>query len=54
MALLKQTTSHSLDDTVVFHVHGLTKVCQMGEVQVQVLRGVDLNTQSRSLANHLT
>jgi putative ABC transport system ATP-binding protein len=28
---------------VVFHVHGLTKVYQMGEVQVHALRGVDLD-----------
>ena len=47
MTPLKQTAAHSLDDTVVFHVHELTKVYQMGEVQVQVLRGVDLDTQSR-------
>ena len=28
---------------VVFQVHGVTKVYQMGEVQVHALRGVDLN-----------
>ena len=28
---------------VVFHVHGVTKVYQMGEVQVHALRGVDLD-----------
>jgi putative ABC transport system ATP-binding protein len=32
-----------LDRDVVFHVHGVTKVYQMGEVQVQALRGVDLD-----------
>jgi putative ABC transport system ATP-binding protein len=32
-----------LDDSVVFHVHAVTKVYQMGEVQVQALRGVDLD-----------
>jgi putative ABC transport system ATP-binding protein len=28
---------------VVFHVHGVTKVYQMGEVQVRALRGIDLD-----------
>ncbi len=28
---------------MVFHVHGVTKVYQMGEVQVHALRGVDLD-----------
>ena len=28
---------------IAFHVHGLTKVYQMGEVQVHALRGVDLD-----------
>ncbi|MBB1381642.1 ABC transporter ATP-binding protein [Shewanella frigidimarina] len=28
---------------VVFHVHGVTKVYQMGEVQVRALRGVDID-----------
>ena len=28
---------------VVFHVHGVTKVYQMGEVQVLALRGIDLD-----------
>lgn len=31
---------------VVFHVHGLTKIYQMGEVQVHALRGVDLDLYS--------
>lgn len=40
----KQTTLHEpLEQGVVFHVHGVTKVYQMGEVQVQALRGVDLD-----------
>ena len=33
----------SQEDTVVFHVHGVTKIYQMGEVQVHALRGVDLD-----------
>ncbi len=41
------TNSHiahaPLGDTVVFHVHGVTKVYQMGEVAVHALRGVDLD-----------
>ena len=28
---------------VVFHVHGVTKIYQMGEVQVHALRGIDLD-----------
>jgi putative ABC transport system ATP-binding protein len=36
-------THPSLDQGVVFHVHGVTKVYQMGEVQVHALRGVDLD-----------
>ena len=31
------------DRYVIFHVHGVTKVYQMGEVQVRALRGVDLD-----------
>jgi putative ABC transport system ATP-binding protein len=41
------TTQHSpqasRDERVVFHVHGVTKVYQMGEVEVHALRGVDLD-----------
>ncbi len=37
-------SSHApLDSGVVFHVHGVTKVYQMGEVEVRALRGVDLD-----------
>jgi putative ABC transport system ATP-binding protein len=28
---------------VVFHVHGITKVYRMGEVEVQALRSIDLD-----------
>ena len=31
------------NDNIVFHVHGVTKVYPMGEVEVQALRGVDLD-----------
>ena len=31
------------DKEVVFHVHGVTKVYQMGEVEVRALRGIDLD-----------
>jgi len=46
MSHVEQATPHSLDETIVFHVHGLTKIYQMGEVQVQALRGVDLDLHS--------
>ena len=38
----KQSHEH-LSEAVVFHVHGVTKVYQMGEVQVHALRGIDLD-----------
>lgn len=40
-ALVK--TDHGLNKDVVFHVHGVTKTYQMGEVQVHALRGIDLD-----------
>ena len=42
MATTGQTAHEALDEGVVFHVHGVTKVYQMGEVEVHALRGVDL------------
>lgn len=40
----KQQSEHApLDEGVVFHVHGVTKVYQMGEVSVHALRGIDLD-----------
>jgi putative ABC transport system ATP-binding protein len=38
----KPNLPESLDKEVVFHVHGVTKVYRMGEVEVHALRGVDL------------
>ncbi|MFW2439491.1 MAG: ABC transporter ATP-binding protein [Arenicellales bacterium] len=38
-----KNTSTPADKEVVFHVHGVTKVYQMGEVQVRALRGIDLD-----------
>ncbi|MDX1348273.1 MAG: ABC transporter ATP-binding protein [Thiomicrorhabdus chilensis] len=32
-----------LSENVVFHIHGVTKTYQMGEVQVKALRGIDLD-----------
>jgi len=44
MTKVQQQKTHSpLDGDVVFHVHAVTKVYQMGEVQVHALRGVDLD-----------
>lgn len=41
---MSQQKAHaSLDEGVVFHVHGVTKIYQMGEVQVNALRGIDLD-----------
>lgn len=38
-----QSPHAHLDENVVFHVHDVTKVYQMGEIQVHALRGVDLD-----------
>jgi len=43
MAKRQQTPHEALAEGVVFHVHGVTKIYQMGEVAVQALRGVDLD-----------
>ncbi|MEJ2397542.1 MAG: ABC transporter ATP-binding protein [Gammaproteobacteria bacterium] len=43
MAKQTQTPHEGLAKGVVFHVHGVTKIYQMGEVAVQALRGVDLD-----------
>jgi putative ABC transport system ATP-binding protein len=43
MAEMKQKLHDSSGEDVVFHVHGITKVYQMGEVEVHALRGVDLD-----------
>lgn len=41
---MSQQKAHApLDEGVVFHVHGVTKIYQMGEVQVKALRGIDLD-----------
>ncbi len=43
MGLREQISHEPLDDKVVFHVHGVTKVYRMGEVSVHALRGIDLD-----------
>ena len=43
MVKTPQSQHEPLAEGVVFHVHGVTKVYQMGEVAVQALRGVDLD-----------
>ena len=40
---MQRSRHDNLPDHTVFHVHGVTKVYQMGEVQVHALRGVDLD-----------
>ena len=39
----QQKTHDPLNEAVVFHIHGVTKIYQMGEVQVNALRGIDLD-----------
>ena len=43
MAESQQHPHGPLDEGVIFHVHGVTKVYQMGEVEVHALRGVDID-----------
>ena len=43
MTTARQQPHRPLDEGVVFHVHDVTKIYQMGEVQVHALRGVDLD-----------
>ncbi len=50
MAKPDNSSQHApLDAGVVFHVHDVTKVYPMGEVEVQALRGVDLDLFSKEL-----
>jgi putative ABC transport system ATP-binding protein len=41
--MTQQKPHEPLNEGVVFHVHDVTKIYQMGEVQVNALRGVDLD-----------
>lgn len=43
MAQQAQHEHEPLNEGVVFHVHDVTKVYQMGEVAVHALRGIDLD-----------
>lgn len=42
-------TPTATDTSAVFHVQGLTKIYPMGEIEVQALRGVDLDLYSGEL-----
>jgi len=48
---MDKTEPHSPPEAenVVFHAHGITKVYQMGEVQVHALRGIDLDLYTGEL-----
>lgn len=39
----QKKTHDPLNEAVIFHIHGVTKIYQMGEVQVNALRGIDLD-----------
>ena len=45
MTTARQQPHSPLDESVVFHVHDVTKTYQMGEVNVHALRGVNLDLQ---------
>ena len=40
---MEQAQQQATDGSVVFHIHGVTKIYQMGEVEVHALRGIDLD-----------
>jgi len=50
MSINQPQPLNALGDGVVFHVKNVTKLYQMGEVQVQALRGVDLDLYKREFA----
>lgn len=43
MSIDKSADHEHMNENIVFHVHGITKIYQMGEVKVPALQGVDLD-----------
>jgi len=47
--MVDENQHEPLDENIVFHVHDVTRIYQMGEVQVHALRGIDLDLHKGEL-----